>query len=76
MKILKDWFTGIDGTTYDVGRFLWFVGVWVFLFSTIYALSKGQTWNAIEYGTGLGLVLAGGGAALGLKAHTEPTKKE
>jgi hypothetical protein len=76
MKLLKDWFTGIDGATWDVGRALWFAGVLVFLGCAIYSISKGGTWDAIAYGTGLGAVLAGGGAAIGMKAHTEPTKKE
>lgn len=71
-KLLKDWFTGVDGTTYDVGRVLWFSGVVVFLGCSMYALFIGQTWDAIAYGTGLGAVLAGGGAAIGFKANAEP----
>lgn len=71
-KVIKDWFTTSDGESYDVGRALWFVGVIVFLCASIYALYKGQAWDAISYGTGLGAVLAAGGAALGFKANSEP----
>ena len=75
MKVFKDWFTGKDSESYDIGRFLWFMSVMVFLGCAIFAIYKGQPWNAIEYGTGLGLVLAAGGAAIGMKAGTEPTNK-
>lgn len=71
-KILKDWLTGVDGQTYDIGRTLWMLSVLVFLGCAVYAIYKGQAWNAVEYGTGAGLVLAGGGVAIGLKAKTEP----
>ena len=30
-KVIKDWFTGIDGETHDPARFLWFVGIVAFL---------------------------------------------
>lgn len=71
-KIITDWFTGIDGKTYDIGRFLWFASVLVFLGCAVYALSRGQNWDAVAFGTGLGLVLAAGGAAVAIKSNTEP----
>lgn len=72
-KIIKDCFTTADGETYDIGRVLWFSSVLVFLVCAVYAITiRGQNWDAVAYGTGLGLVLAAGGAALGLKAATEP----
>jgi hypothetical protein len=74
-KIIKDWFTGPDGVSYDVGRALWFVGILTFLGCTVYALFMGQKWDAIAYGTGLGGLLAGGGAAIGFKANSEPKEK-
>ncbi len=74
-KIIKDWFTGIDGVSYDIGKFLWFSSVIVFLCCAVYALYKGQTWDAVAFGTGLGLVLAAGGAAIAVKAGTEPKER-
>ncbi len=71
-KIFKDWLTGIDGQTYDMARFLWALTVLVFLGCALYAIYKGQAWDAVQYGTGAGLVLAGGGVAIGMKAKTEP----
>lgn len=76
MKLLRDWFTGIDGKTYDLGRALWALGVLVFLGATVYAIYKGQPWDAVAYGTGFGAVLAAGGAALWLKKATEPGDKQ
>ena len=72
MKLLRDWFTGVDGQTYDLGRALWALGVMVFLGATVYSIYKGQTFDAIAYGTGFGAVLAAGGAALWMKKETEP----
>ena len=74
-KVCKDWFTGPDGESYDIGRSLWFIGIMVFLGCTIYALWMGQKWDAIAYGTGFGGLLAGGGAAIGFKANSEPKQK-
>jgi hypothetical protein len=71
-KFIRDCFTGVDGVSWDIGRILWALSVLTFLGCAIYAISKGQLWNAVEFGTGAGLVLAGGGAALGFKGHTEP----
>lgn len=74
-KFCKDTCTHSDNETFDLGRVLWALGTLVFLGSTVYSLLQGAEWDAIEYGTGLGLVLAGGGLGLKLKETTEPTKK-
>lgn len=75
-KIFKDWFTGVDGVSYDVGKALW-VGSSV-LFGVLAAwavMVNEQPFDALQYGGGLGLVLAAGGAAIGMKAKTEPSEK-
>lgn len=74
-KVLKDILTGINGETYDLGRLLWAVGVLTYIGLAIYALIKGQLWQPESYGIGLGAVLAGGGAGIGLKKATEPDRK-
>ena len=75
-SILIHLFTGQDNTTFDIGRVLWALSVVVFLVLAIFAVVyKGQSWNPQDYGTGLGLVLAAGGAALGFKASAEPKGK-
>ena len=70
--VVKDSFTTADGISWDLGRILWFQGTLVFYGLSIWALSTGQAFNPVEWGTGFGLVLAGGGAALAFKHGTEP----
>lgn len=71
-QFLKDCFTARDGKTYDIGRFLWAISVLTFLMLNSCDLLINHHFSSIDFGTGLGLVLAGGGAALGLKKKTEP----
>ena len=75
-KFLIQVLTGIDNETFDIGRVLWALGALTFLGLAIYAVAiKGQAFDAMTYGAGLGTVLAAGGAALGMKATTEPGRK-
>jgi hypothetical protein len=72
-KILKDSFTVSNGQDFDLGRILWVQAALTFLGLAVYSVVfKGQTFDPSAYGTGLGLVMAGGGAALGFKSMTEP----
>lgn len=72
-RVIKDWFTGIDGESYDVGKALWVLASVQFCILAGWAIVVNkQPFNALEYGGGLGLVLAAGGAAISLKAKTEP----
>ena len=77
-KKLKDLilqtFTGKDNKTLDLGRILWAKGVIIFFGLSIYDISRGTPFDASTWGIGLGAVLAAGGAALALKASTEPTE--
>jgi hypothetical protein len=70
-RFIRDCFTTHDGHTWDIGRILWAMSVITFLGCAIYAIYRGQVWDAVSFGTGAGLVLAGGGAALGFKGNTE-----
>ncbi len=65
--MLRNTFTGKDNQTLDLGRILWAKGVFVYFALTIYDLYNNGNWA-----TGLGIVLAAGGAALAMKANTEP----
>lgn len=71
-NIVSDCITGIDGKTVDPARLFLLLGVLVFLGNAVYAIYKGQPWNAQDFGTGFGLLLAAGGAGIALKSHTEP----
>ena len=72
-KILKDLMTGIDGESHDVGRYLWVISVLAGLAYAGYDLIWLNTpFNIVNFGIGVGSLLAAGGGALMLKAGTEP----
>lgn len=73
VKILRDLFTGIDGESHDIGRYLWALSVIMGLLYAGYDLLwLMHPFDIVAYGTGCGLLLAGGGAALMAKSGTEP----
>lgn len=71
-KFFRDIFTGVDGKTYDMGRVLWAESVIAYTLMTAYAVWKGQVIDPLAWGGGLAAIMGAGGAALGLKASTEP----
>lgn len=73
MKLLRDLFTGVDGTSYDLGRVLWAAGATVLIVGGVLAMSKGPLDFVAFAGAFGGLLMAGGGALL-FKAKTEPQK--
>ncbi len=66
-------FTGKDNATPDLGRVLW---AWAVLhygaLMTYAVVARGMPVDPIALGTGAATILAAGGAALGMKAKTEP----
>lgn len=74
--MVKQTFTGADNQTIDVGRILWVAGAFSFLGCAVYALYRGQSWDAVAFGTGFGLILAGGGGALMMKKGAEPQARD
>lgn len=75
-KFFKDIFTGKDNRTFDMGRVLWFQSVQAFILVTIYSLHKGGSFDPVVWGAGLAALIAGGGAAIGIKANTEPADND
>ena len=72
-EILKQLLTGIDGHTHDVGRYLWVLSVLAGLGYAGYDLIwLRNAFNIVNYGIGVGSLLAAGGAGLMLKKDTEP----
>lgn len=79
MSIWKMFFGAItakDNQTIDLGRVLWLQGMLLYFVLTLWDLHKNGDFDATNWATGFGIALAAGGAALGLKAMTEPTGKE
>lgn len=71
-KILTDLFTGIDGQTHDISRWLWFIGVFSFLGFTGYEVYKNGHFDMVNYGMAYAALLGGGGVACKVKESTEP----
>jgi hypothetical protein len=70
--LVSDCLTGKDGESYDVGRVLWIIGVLAFIGLSIYGLYRGGAFDPLNWGTGYGAILGGGGAGIGMKSKTEP----
>lgn len=71
-RVIHDCLTGIDGVTYDPARVYGGMAVIVFLANSMFALYRNQPWGPVDFGTGFGLLMAGFGAAVAIKAKTEP----
>lgn len=69
-------FTGKDNKTIDIGRVLWAIGVLVFLSLSVYDTIRGSSFDAQTWGIGFGATLAAGGAAIAMKANTEPSSED
>lgn len=72
VDILKD----LDGENFDIAKVLWAIGVLVYLILSIVSVIMGQAWNPTQYGIGFGAVLAGGGAAMGMRGMGMKTKSQ
>ena len=70
--IFRNLFTGKDGQTFDLGRVLWIKMALAYVALSIVHIVHGGVFDAMTWATGAGVILGAGGAALGLKASTEP----
>ena len=72
-QFFKDMVTTKDGESFDVGRVLWIISVFTFLGLAGWDVVMNHArFNMQDFGVGIGMTLAAGGAALMLKAKTEP----
>lgn len=66
--VIRNFFTGTDNQSWEVGRALWALGVVAMIaYQGVAIWVKDQTFNPIEFGTGLAAVLAAGGFGIGQK---------
>lgn len=73
-KLLKDMLTGKDNATYDVSRVCGILGVLTFLGLEIFqVVARHTAFDMQTFGIGFGAVIAAMGAAVRLKASTEPS---
>lgn len=74
MNALFKSFTGMDNETLDIGRILIALSVLDAIFLVTFQVTyKGMVFDIQQFGSGMGLLLAGGGGMLFLKRNTEPT---
>ena len=76
MKLFKDILTGIDNKTYDNVRVYMLLGVLTYLACTVYHLYDDNVFDFVAFGSGFGVIMAGGGAGIGLKMKTEPCERK
>lgn len=73
MKPLRDILTGRDGVTHDIGRWAAVASIVTGLGLQVYAVGwRGQPFDMLAFGGGVGALAAGIGALLKLKETTEP----
>lgn len=86
-KVFRDCFTGVDGSTYDLGRVLWgaaigapitaaYVQVLGYLVDFFGPHKPLRLWTPADWatwGTGVAALLVAGGASLFIKRGTEPS---
>lgn len=73
---IKNLMTGKDNETYDFIRVAAILGVIQGLGLTLYTVvCQQQHFNLEQFGVGLGAMLGGAGAGIGLKSNTEPDPK-
>jgi hypothetical protein len=69
--VLKMLLTESDNVTHDLFRYMALGSILTGLGLSIYAVLEGQPWNMQSFGIGIGVLLAGVGAALKLKGENE-----
>lgn len=72
-QIIKDWFTGPDGVTYDPARALWILGIVAFLAFTAHSVYRSnKDFDMVNFGLAYGGLLAAGAAGVRIKQDSEP----
>jgi hypothetical protein len=73
LSFLNDLLTTRDGVSFDVIRVGMVVaGAALILFAGWDVIANKTAFNAMEFGTGIAAILAGGGAGIGAKRKDEP----
>jgi len=72
MQHILNALSGPDNQTIDIARVLWVVSVLAMIVFEAHAVWDGKPFDPVAFATGAAAILAGGGAAVGLKANAEP----
>lgn len=71
-KFFQTCFTGIDNTTYDLGKVLWALLCLFGIGLVVASFITGKAFDLQQYGIGAAALLGAGSAAIRIKATTEP----
>lgn len=67
-RVLRDLFSTVDNSGFELARALWALGVLAFIvYQGVALLVLRQPFSPMEFGTGFGAVVAGGGIGVGFK---------
>jgi len=72
-KILRDWFTEDDGTSYCIAKALAAIAVIFYLVNVTYSIYIGNAPDLKAFGDGLMQVMIGAGALIAGKQFTQKT---
>jgi hypothetical protein len=72
LQAFKHMFTGVDNTTWDIGRILWAKMALVYCVVSAYHAVMHGAFDPQNWAIGASAILAGGGGGLALKSKTEP----
>lgn len=72
MKLIRDILTGVDNSTYDIGRVLCLVSHAVYFALAIASFYIEKPWAPMDFASGIGTMAVGFGVNLHLKKSTEP----
>ncbi len=75
-EFIKHCFTGKDNETFDIARVLWALGALAFIGCAAWVVVHSGTFDPQNFGSGFGLVMAGGSGSIWAKAKTEPEPKQ
>ena len=71
-RIMTDLVTGPDGITHDPSRWLWIIGISVFVIFVGYSVYKTGVFDMANFGIAYSALLGSGAAAVKIKESTEP----
>lgn len=66
-EVLRGWFKGPGNAAYEAGRFLWFISVLAGIGYAGWKLALTKEFSIVEFGIGMGSLLAAGGWGVGAK---------
>lgn len=75
-QVFRNWFTGTDNRSFEIGRAMWALSVLMgLIYQGIAILLKGQPFSVTDFGVGMGTLLAAGGVGVAAKDLANPANR-